>query len=100
MDVTSGIAENYIKLYKIMNNEDNIERIAKELHSIIQYQVRILSDTTFKEKYDNLVEEIKYLTQEARGVLDNYKKEGLSISQIESEGYLRGMLTIKHLIED
>lgn len=83
-----------------MNNEDNIERIAKELHSIIQYQVRILSDTTFKEKYDNLVEEIKYLTQEARGVLDNYKKEGLSISQIESEGYLRGMLTIKHLIED
>lgn len=83
-----------------MNKEELIKRITEQLTDIIKYEVRLLSDTTFREKYDNLVEEIDYLTQQARHMVDNFKEEGLSISQIESEGYLRAMLTIKHLTED
>lgn len=85
-----------------MNKNEIIERITKQLDSLVKYEVSLLgdTDTIFKEKYENLVDQIGYALEEARALVDNFKKEKLKFNSVESEGYLRAMLTIKHLTED
>ena len=82
-----------------INNQEIIERISYQLNNIIQYEISKHYDVSHKGKYDNLVDEIDYLLDEARNLVKNFKDERLNLNHIEAEGYLRAMITISNLVK-
>lgn len=85
-----------------MNKNEIIENISRQLEEIVNYEISKQSESesnqAFKDKYENLVDEIDYLLNEARGLVENLKDENLNLGHIEAEGYLRAMLTISNLV--
>jgi hypothetical protein len=61
-----------------MKKQEIINNVSKQIESLVKYEVGLLADTPFKEKYENLVEEIEYMVDEARSLVDNFKEERLS----------------------
>lgn len=52
----------------------------------------------YKEWIEGLDETIAYLEKDAKEIVEDNKKEGLTINAIEGEGFLRGILTLKNQI--
>jgi len=55
--------------------------------------------TNYKKLYESLVDEIKYEKEQAELFYQNMKEENLTISTVEAEGFLRGMITVMNLVE-
>lgn len=75
-----------------------IDKIAKQLEQIINTEVEAqagVKDTRFEE----LFSDVKHYYETAKENIKEYKKESLSVNAIEAEGYLRGITTIKNLME-
>ena len=55
--------------------------------------------TNYKKLYESLVDEIKYEKERAELLYQNMKEENLTISTVEAEGFLRGMIAVMNLVE-
>lgn len=55
--------------------------------------------TNYKKLYESLVDEIKYEKKRAELLYQDMKEENLTISTVEAEGFLRGMITVMNLVE-
>ena len=53
----------------------------------------------YKEWIDGLDETLTFMLDNAREMISDAKEEKLTVNQIEAEGYLRGIITIKNQIE-
>lgn len=82
-----------------MNTE--IENIANCINRLIRDEV---TRRVPEDKLESQVEELKWryevLLSDARDVIENFKSEGLTYGSLESEGYLRGILTATNLFKD
>ena len=78
------------------------KQLAKYLDDLIRMEViqRTSDESTYAEKFDNLVYELERLIDDSVALLNDYKSQGLTFNTIEAEGYHRAMLTVKELIND
>ena len=76
-----------------------LKKIAEDIENLINRKIRTIEDTNneWKEKYEILVENIKYHLDSAKEVYESFKDDGLTLNTIEGEGYYRGILTIYNL---
>lgn len=79
-----------------------IKLIAEDIERLINRKVRSIENTNneWKEKYEILVQNIKYHLDGAKEVCESFRDDGLSLNTIEGEGYYRGILTIYNLAKE
>lgn len=84
-----------------MSNKEDLLKISEKLEAIIYNEVvkREVKSSKDTEKYQFLLAEVNSLLDEARALEEDVKKQGLTVSSIEAEGFLRGVLTVKGFIE-
>ena len=77
------------------------EILAKHLNRMIRDEAAKLSagNDEYKDKYLNLVSDIKHMKQTAEQNYSNAKEDGLSVNMIELEGYLRAVKDLLTYVE-
>ena len=53
----------------------------------------------YKDWVDGLDETLSFMVDNAREMIADAKEEKLTVNQIEAEGFLRGLITVKNQIE-
>ena len=70
---------------------EDVADIAEKIKNLIDSRVNWNTEqqTTFEDKYNELVKDIRQLHENAQKNYDYVKDDGLSANMIEIEGYLR-----------
>jgi hypothetical protein len=89
------------KTNKMKDNEKQVQEIAKQIDEIIESTVRERApkkdaETQLKEIYWRF----KVMLKDAKYINEDLKKEGLTFSAIEAEGYLRAILSVEILLQN
>ena len=98
-----------MKYLTVVHNVDNLSKIDLELlvkantvrytaWGHIPHELEKI-DTSYKSKYEDLKYEIKNMLKNAQSLYDDMKRNGLDIGMIESEGYLRAVITMANTID-
>ena len=79
-----------------------MDSIVSGLQDIINSEVskRISNESDYKDKYEDLVNEIKSMIYNGEDLYKDMKENEFSYGSIEAEGYLRFGRTLLNLIED
>lgn len=81
---------------------DHTEHLIEQLNYIINNEARrISSDADSRyDKYEMMVFDLRRLVEDAKLLVDDYKSQGLTFNTIESEGFLRAMLTVEAVLNE
>jgi hypothetical protein len=84
----------------MINNEKQVQEIAESINQMIEYAIK---DRAPESDADHQLEELSWrfkdMLRETKMGCQDYEEQGLTFSLVESEGYLRAMLTIENLLE-
>jgi hypothetical protein len=82
-------------------DKTKLKHISSLVYDLIERQVASQDkNTEYQEKFENLTFDLERLIEEAKGLAEDYKSQGLNFNTIEAEGFLRAMLTVKATIEN
>lgn len=84
-----------------MEDIKRVNEVSLKIIDIINQEVdkRKSSDHQDKEDLSELICGIGQLLNEAKMIKEDAEENGLTVSAIEAEGFLRAMLTVKNLID-
>lgn len=79
---------------------DLAKSIARSADYLINEEVFRLTRTDVGEQIKGFILQFQSELNNSRALVEDFKDQGLSVSAIEAEGYLRAMLTIRSLLEE
>lgn len=92
---------------KLINKNSELERdtllkeISERIHFLIKDEVsKLKTDSIYEDQIDELDWRFDDLLQDAKGVMEDFKEQGLNYGSLEAEGYLRGVITAVNLFKE
>ncbi len=76
--------------------------LIEQLNYLVNNEARrITSDADSRyDKYEMMVFDLRRLVEDAKLLVDDYKSQELTFNTIESEGFLRAMLTVEAVLNE
>ena len=84
-----------------MKKKVKLEDITRDIASYIENKVNDVNndDQKWKDNYDSVIEELKSEIVRTKEAIKEYDEDNLTVNRIETEGYLRGLITMVNHFE-